>query len=97
MKSILCKLICMLAGGILIGFNVRNLDDGIHIMLYVIGLALIGLSLSGIGKQMGGGNEKPQETTAPILENGAGISGDESIEGISYPRQNGTGRVQPAV
>ena len=54
MKSILCKLICMLAGGILIGFNVRNLYDGIHIMLYVIGLALIGLSLSGIGKQMWG-------------------------------------------
>lgn len=54
MKSILCKLICMMAGGILIGFNVRNLDDGIHIMLYVIGLALIGLSLSGIGKQMRG-------------------------------------------
>lgn len=54
MKSILYKLICMLAGGILIGFNVRKLDDGIHIMLYIIGLALIGLSVSGIGKNMRG-------------------------------------------
>lgn len=52
MKSIPEKLLCMLLGGVLLGFNAGRLDGGIHSMLFIIGIALINFSIYGISKQI---------------------------------------------
>lgn len=52
MKNIAYKLLCMLIGGILLGFNAGRTDGIMHIALYIIGLALINLSIYSIGAQI---------------------------------------------
>lgn len=51
MKNIVCMLLCMLIGGILLGFHAGKTDGMIHIVLYIIGSAMIELSICGIVKQ----------------------------------------------
>ena len=53
MKSILYKLLIMLLGGVLLGYNAGKLEDVIPVMLFIVGLAMIETSIFGISKQIG--------------------------------------------